>query len=167
MDLILWRHAEAEDANGEMSDLDRCLTRRGEKQAKRVAGWLAVHLPQRCRVLVSPALRTRQTADALRTAYEIEPRLAPGASARDVLEAVGWPRSRETVLVVGHQPCLGAVASLLLAGIDDGLSVRKGAAWWFFQRDVGHRIEPILRAVIDPEMIRPGKQAGKRRGQDT
>jgi phosphohistidine phosphatase len=33
MDLILWRHAEAEEADGEMSDLDRCLTRRGEKQA--------------------------------------------------------------------------------------------------------------------------------------
>ena len=65
MDLILWRHAEAEDADGEISDLDRCLTRRGEKQAKRVARWLLEYLPDTRRILVSPARRTRQTADAL------------------------------------------------------------------------------------------------------
>ena len=74
MDLILWRHAEAEDADGEISDLDRCLTRRGEKQAKRVARWLLEYLPDTRRILVSPARRTRQTADALGAAYEIEQR---------------------------------------------------------------------------------------------
>jgi phosphohistidine phosphatase len=153
LDLILWRHAEAEDADGTTADLERCLTRRGEKQAKRVARWLATQLPHRCRVLVSPALRTRQTADALGTAYEIEPRVAPAAAARDILQAAGWPKGKQAVLVVGHQPCLGETASLLLAGSDSGLSVRKGAIWWFGQRGAGERVEPILRAVIDPDLI--------------
>ncbi|MEO7547467.1 MAG: histidine phosphatase family protein, partial [Ramlibacter sp.] len=40
MDLILWRHAEAEDAPEGGDDLDRALTSRGEKQAARVAAWL-------------------------------------------------------------------------------------------------------------------------------
>ena len=152
MDLILWRHAEAEDADGETTDLERRLTRRGEKQARRVARWLLAYLPEHRRILASPAVRTRQTADALGAAYEIEPRVAPGATAREILLAAGWPKGRETVLVVGHQPCLGEVASLLLADDAAGFSIRKGAVWWFAQRGQG-RIEPVLRAVVDPEMI--------------
>ncbi len=40
MDLILWRHAEAEEAREDQADVDRRLTPRGEKQAARMAGWL-------------------------------------------------------------------------------------------------------------------------------
>jgi phosphohistidine phosphatase SixA len=62
MDLILWRHADAEDA---IPDLTRNLTTKGDRQAKRMAGWLRVHLPKQARILSSPANRSRQTADAL------------------------------------------------------------------------------------------------------
>ena len=153
MDLILWRHAEAEDADGEIADLERCLTRRGEKQAKRVARWLLDHLPADRRVLVSPALRTTQTADALGTPYEIEPRIAPGATAHDILTAAGWPGRKGTVLVVGHQPTIGELASRLLTGDEAGFSVRKGAVWWFEHRARNGRTEVVLRTVIDPERI--------------
>ena len=37
MDLILWRHAEAEEEREGLDDLERGLTSRGEKQAARVA----------------------------------------------------------------------------------------------------------------------------------
>ncbi len=40
MDLILWRHAEAEKANPGSDDLTRALTAKGEKQATRMAAWL-------------------------------------------------------------------------------------------------------------------------------
>lgn len=153
MDLILWRHAEAEEADGEIADLERCLTRRGEKQAKRVARWLLEHLPPERKVLVSPALRTSQTADALGSAYEIEPRIAPGASAHEILAAAGWPRQKGTVLVVGHQPSLGELASLLMTGSEAGFSVRKGAVWWFEHRNRGGRPEAVLRTVVDPERM--------------
>jgi len=152
MDLILWRHAEAVDADGSLSDLERPLTRRGHKQAKKLARWLLERLPAQRRILVSPARRTRETADALGAAYEIEPLIAPGASAVDLLRAAGWPERRGTVLLVGHQPCLGEAAGLLLAGEELGLSVRKGAVWWFSGRERGGRHEAILRSVIDPEL---------------
>jgi phosphohistidine phosphatase len=153
MDLILWRHAEAEDADGEIADLERRLTRRGEKQAKRIARWLLEHLPAERKILVSPALRTSQTADALGSAYEIEPRVAPGATAHDILTAAAWPRHKGTVLVVGHQPSLGELASLLMTGDESGFSVRKGAVWWFEHRTRSGRAEAILRTVIDPERM--------------
>lgn len=55
MDLILWRHAEAYDADGGLDDLDRALTPKGERQARRMAEWLGRHLPSTAKVLVSPA----------------------------------------------------------------------------------------------------------------
>ena len=62
MDLILWRHAEAEDGS---PDSARKLTKHGRDQAQRIAAWLKPRLPKRCEVLVSPATRTQETASAL------------------------------------------------------------------------------------------------------
>ena len=126
MDLILWRHADARDAEGESveEDLDRPLTPRGEKQARRMAEWLNRFLPDSSRILVSPALRARQTAQAL---------------GRKLLAAARWPDSREPVLLVGHQPMLGQLAAYLMAGAATldapPWSVRKGAVWWLRHRE--------------------------------
>ena len=54
MELILWRHADAEDSS---PDLDRELTDKGRKQAARVADWLTPRLSPDIRILVSPAAR--------------------------------------------------------------------------------------------------------------
>ncbi|MGH8706923.1 MAG: SixA phosphatase family protein, partial [Burkholderiales bacterium] len=62
MDLILWRHAEAEDGP---PDLERRLTPRGRKDAAHVAKWLLQRLPSKFVVLASPALRAQETAQAL------------------------------------------------------------------------------------------------------
>jgi phosphohistidine phosphatase len=153
MDLVLWRHAEAE--LGE-PDLGRTLTSKGEKQARRVAEWLHAHLPDGAQVCVSPATRAQQTAQAL---AEISHRklktmaeLAPGATAAEVLAAVGWPDSRATIVVVGHQPTLGQVASLLLAGRAQDWVMKKGGAWWFSQRERGGEDQIVLRAVVNPDL---------------
>ena len=54
MELILWRHAEAEDAIGG-DDMGRALSKRGRKQAERVGEWLAARLSDNWLVLSSPA----------------------------------------------------------------------------------------------------------------
>ncbi len=111
MDLILWRHAEAADG---VPDHARELTAKGIKQAAKVAAFLHQHLPREHRVLVSPAVRAQQTAAALTSRFTLAPAIAPGASAQSVLQAARWPGAGGTVLVVGHQPTLGEVASQLL-----------------------------------------------------
>ena len=113
MDLILWRHAEAEPGE---PDLGRRLTAKGMQQAERMAKWLDRHLPATTRILSSPADRAQQTALALKRKFRVVPELAPGASAAAVLAAAGWPDAREPVLIVGHQPTLGEVAAFLLTG---------------------------------------------------
>src|SRR4051812_639641 len=107
MDLILWRHAEAEDDAPGGDDLQRALTPRGEKQAARMAAWLDRHLPEGARILCSPALRCEQTVLPLGRKYKIRAELAPGATPADILGMAQWPNSKQPVLVIGHQPSLG------------------------------------------------------------
>jgi len=150
MDLILWRHAEAEERRPGLPDERRRLTPKGEKQAYKVAKWLKKHLPKDARILVSPTERTLMTAHALGLPYEIEESIAPEASAAGLLDAAGWPDGKGLVLVVGHQPTLGRTASILLADEEFDLAVRKAAAWWFRRADDG---TGELRAVADPNLL--------------
>lgn len=154
MDLILWRHAEAEDGTPGQPDSKRRLTPRGEKQAHDVAKWLRAHLPKKTRILVSPATRTQQTAHALTLPFELEPKIAVGAEVADLLGATGWPEHSGTLLLVGHQPTLGQLAALLLSGTEDDWSVKKGGVWWFTRRSREENAQTILRAVMNPEMLR-------------
>lgn len=144
MDLILWRHAEAEDG---LPDAKRGLTARGEKQAAKVARWLRRRLPDDTRILSSPALRAVSTARALER--PVAQALATGAGAADILAACGWPAGSGTVVVVGHQPALGRAAALLLTGEEADWNIRKAAAWWFAYRGG----EVTLRAVIGPDLV--------------
>ena len=153
MDLILWRHAEAEDGLITLPDIKRRLTLRGEKQARGMAKWLQTHLPRRTRVLVSPAERTQQTAHALHLPYEIEPKVGAGATAEDILQAAGWPDHERTVLVIGHQPSLGQLAALVLTGTETELTVKKGGVWWLSRRVRDNAAQTVLRAVISPEFL--------------
>ena len=150
MNLILWRHAEAEDG---APDAKRKLTPRGRKQAKQVAHWLKKRLPADARILASPAVRAVQTAQALELPFEEAPKLGTGASASSLLGTAGWPQAGGTVVVVGHQPTLGRVAALLLTGDAADWSVRKGALWWFTYRIRNGNAETVLRAVVAPDLV--------------
>ncbi len=153
MDLILWRHAEAFDAEAGQTDLDRALTPRGEKQARRVAAWLNRQLPSGTKVLASPAVRAQQTAAALERKVKTEPALAPGAGVEALLQAARWPDARVPVLVVGHQPTLGIAAAWLLAHQTQVWTVRKGGVWWLRGREREGELQVVLQAVLSPEMV--------------
>ncbi len=155
MDLILWRHAEAEDENdaegGE--DQQRPLTARGEKQAARMAAWLDRQLPDGLRVLASPARRTEQTVMALGRKYKLRAELLPGGTPQDLLELAQWPHARGAVLVVGHQPQLGQTIAHLLGFKSPDCIVRKGAVWWLRQRQRQEETQVVLLAVQSPELL--------------
>ena len=146
MDLILWRHADAESGS---PDLVRKLTERGQMQAGRVSIWLKPRLPEGCEVLVSPAVRAQQTALALGMQFVTTPAVGIDASAADVVAAAGWPTRPGTVLIVGHQPTLGRVAAMLLSGAEADWEFSKGALWWLVHTNG----EVELRAAVDPELV--------------
>jgi phosphohistidine phosphatase len=150
MDLLLWRHAEAEDGE---DDLRRRLTERGQRQARAMAQWIRAHQPRDLRILVSPAVRTLQTAEALKLPFETVRKLAPDACVSEVIAASGWPQASGAVLVVGHQPTLGRLAALLLAGVEAEWSIKKGALWWLSHRLRRGESQTVLRAVIPAELL--------------
>jgi phosphohistidine phosphatase len=153
MDLILWRHAEAEDEREGLADMDRSLTAKGLKQASRMAGWLDRQLPESTRVLASPAKRTEQTVHALGRKYKLRPELAPGATPAQVLEAAQWPDGKFAVLIVGHQPTLGHTVAQLLGLDDPSFTIKKGAVWWLRQRERDGESQTVLVAVQAPETV--------------
>jgi len=153
MELILWRHAEAEEAEGGKDDLARALTKRGRKQAERMAQWLRPLLTEEWRVLVSPAKRALQTVKPLDLAYEVREALGPDTTPLALLRDTGWPEGDKPVLVVGHQPVLGQAAARLVGGAAGEVSIRKGALWWFATRKRGGGAEVILKAVINPDLL--------------
>jgi phosphohistidine phosphatase len=148
MDLILWRHAEAQ--NG-VPDAARRLTAKGEKQAEKIAAWLKARIHQPIHMLVSPATRTQQTAQALNSKFDTAKEVGPSSSAKHILQVTGWPNAEGTVIVVGHQPTLGRLAALLLSGLEMDWNIKKGAIWWL--QSSGGDSEPVLRAVITPKHV--------------
>ncbi len=140
MDLLLWRHAEAEDSH---PDLLRKLTPRGERQARWMADWIKENAPSNLRIVVSPAARCQQTARVLDLPFETEPRLGTNTCVAELLTAVGWDdevatsveAEQRAVLAVGHQPTLGQTAASL-AGYGAPRELPKGALVWLRrQRD--------------------------------
>ncbi len=154
MELLLWRHAEAEDG---FPDSERKLTPRGEEQARRMAAWIKAHAPKDLRVVASPAKRCQQTAQALGLPFDTDSRLGTGNPVADLLAAAHWPdgdgKKNNTVLVVGHQPTLGQTAASLLSGSEADWSIKKGAAWWLTLKTRQKETRISLRAVIGPELV--------------
>jgi len=150
MDLILWRHAEAQDGT---PDSERALTAKGAKQAARMAKWLQTRLPEETRILVSPAKRARQTARALTPDFKIVDEIGTKASPEDILLAVDWPKGDQTIVVVGHQPTLGETVALLLTGHKEQWGIRKGAIVWIARRGRAGEASTQLRAALTPDLL--------------
>jgi phosphohistidine phosphatase len=150
MELILWRHAEAEDG---YPDHERALTEKGHEQAKKMAAWLKPRLPKDTQILVSPAKRAQQTADALGLPFTTLPEIAPGGSPQDLLKAANWDTSKGSVLIVGHQPTLGLAAAIAMTRKTQFWCVKKASIWWIASRIRAEDEQAIIRVVISPDML--------------
>ncbi len=159
INLFLWRHAEAEDG---WPDLARPLTAKGQRDAARVAKALAKQIGDNPCVVVSPAVRTRETVAPLvvkaSLQFEVDPRLAPGSDLGDVLGALedtiaSCNGDAPSLVMVGHQPWVGQVARHLLTGADGDWAVKKAAAWWLVRRARDGNAEWTLKSVLDPDLV--------------
>jgi phosphohistidine phosphatase len=129
--LIITRHAKAEPADAAAEDHARPLAPRGVADARRLGAWLAREGAHPALVLCSDARRTRDTWAAIRTGMEDA---APGEAARgatapllresralyhaapeQIAQALAAAGSTSPVLIVGHNPGIGALAAMLLS----------------------------------------------------
>jgi phosphohistidine phosphatase len=153
MELILWRHAEAEQQKpDELADQLRVLTRKGARHASRVGAWLDRQLPAHSRILCSPATRCVQTAEALGRKFSTVEALNTGSSAEAILDACGWPRQKTPVVVVGHSPLLGQVAALIFSGVAHDWKIRKGSLLWIACKSEEDPA-PFIRVAVEPDIV--------------
>jgi len=136
MDLLLIRHAPSEDrdkfAQTGQPDHLRPLTESGVKRMQLAArGLTTLALPIE-RLVTSPAVRARQTADLVQDALEVkaieeQPPLAPLVDVEDIVDWLCQQPLVDGLAVVGHEPQIGQVAEILLCGRPLGnMPMKKG-----------------------------------------
>jgi phosphohistidine phosphatase len=138
MQILIIRHAKA-GQRGLLGfigkkDATRPLTDAGRRDMRKAARGLQKLVPEIDVIASSPLTRARETADIVSRRYddipvmELAP-LAPGGSKEDVLAWLRDQKASATVVLVGHEPDLGILASWLLGGgAESFLSLKKGAA---------------------------------------
>jgi len=157
MELFLWRHADALPGT---PDFERALSPFGHQQAGKAAKWFREHAapvfdplagPAGLRILVSPALRTRQTVAHFcedENKIQLCLPLYENASPNKILTILGWPDITLPALVVGHQPQIGLLADYLLNDTPHPVSFRKCALWWL-------RLEPGQDSAQLVDVVEP------------
>ncbi|RYE78857.1 MAG: histidine phosphatase family protein [Oxalobacteraceae bacterium] len=150
MQLILWRHAEAAPGT---PDEARPLTETGRLHAQQMAQWLRARLPSDLLILSSPAVRARQTAEALGLPFSLSDALAKNSSAEAMRDAAGWPDNARNVILVGHQPVLGDLLMLLLGAATPLDAMPKAGLWWLSAQSSAAQVLIGVKAVIGPDSL--------------
>jgi phosphohistidine phosphatase len=151
--ILLWRHAKAQDG---FPDLGRVLTPQGRDQAQRLARWMAPRLPADTALWSSQATRAKQTLEPLASLCarpaQSHAWCNPDADWQSIVAQLD-ASAQAHVLLVGHQPWLGQVASFLQTGQAQPWSVRKASLLWFEAIDDPLRTHYALRLVIGSEHL--------------
>jgi phosphohistidine phosphatase len=127
--LMLLRHAKTETDAPSGRDRDRRLDERGHKDAAQMGLWIATHPPFPDAVLVSSAVRARQTWDIAWDAMkdrvaapqvETLPELygADPAQLLDTIRTATLPANPRRLMLVGHNPGMHEIAVMLMGGGD-------------------------------------------------
>lgn len=139
MELILMRHGRAEERvefarGGHLDDGLRPLTEPGRKRLRRALPGLQRAIPRLELLVTSPLLRARQTATVIQEAFALPltelAALSPGEGREEITSWLGKQQA-EVVMLVGHEPELGALASWYLTGSEESfLPLKKGGICW-------------------------------------
>lgn len=156
--ILLWRHAEAEVESATGSDFDRALTKRGRKDALKIAAWLVKNMPEDIFVFTSPALRCIETATALqivglsvKIAIQTADFLAVDTPVQYYIAQGLKQAASKNVLLIGHQPNLAYLIGDLIRLPPSACVVKKGAVWWIRERNVDDGSQRYLFSIQQPD----------------
>ena len=170
MDVYLLRHAVAEDRDAEKfpNDDDRPLTAEGVSKMKLAADGIAELIEPPDVILTSPLPRTLHTAEIVARALGCKDRveasdmLKPGAKVDAVRKEliVRGGQGVEGIMLVGHEPDMGAMASAMIGAKGATIEFKKGSLC-AIRLDAEHFDRPgVLLWHVTPKQLRA---IGKRR----
>lgn len=145
------------------NDAERPLTPRGQKRTRQAARGLRALGVEPDLLLTSPFVRARETAAIVAAELHLPPgrirettALAPGASAYDFFREVNAGGSPRAVVLVGHEPDLSELISLLLVGDAHALDapLKKAAVCVVEVHSPPPADRGTLRALLPPGALR-------------
>jgi phosphohistidine phosphatase len=128
MDLLILRHGRAEDRSEGVPDESRSLTKKGIRDIRRVARWMTASGVVPDRIVSSPLLRAKETAEIVagRTGFPGEiafwDELRPGAGVAGVVSRLGELEGASLPLLAGHEPLLSSLVGVLI-GAGEGARI--------------------------------------------
>lgn len=159
MKLYLVRHAIAEDPTGYEDDSLRPLTEKGRERMKKIAAALLEIGVQPDLIVSSPYVRASQTAvilaEALKYREEIlySDSLVPLGGPDDMIGEINEKYSVGELMLVGHEPGISTLASVLLAGNPDiSINFKKGGVCCLSVDDLPHDRKAVLEWLITPKI---------------
>jgi phosphohistidine phosphatase len=163
MDLYLLRHGIAADldAHGFANDADRPLTPEGERKVKQIAEAMEAIELSFDLILSSPYLRARRTAELVaehlkaRKRLELCDCLTPGGSTKKLVEMLDHVQPcPESVLLVGHEPYMSGLISLLVSGREAFTVVmKKGGLCKLTADPLRHGRCAVLQWLLTPKQM--------------
>jgi len=159
--LYLLRHGIAEDKAADKPDRDRTLTPRGRARMRQAAIGLRVLVERVDEIFTSPFPRAAETATIAAAALGKGPKpraldaLSHGTSPLEALRVLRSMAKGERIMLVGHEPELSHLASLLLTGSIDGLhlELKKGGCMAIEIRTLAPRVA-TLAWLVTPRTLR-------------
>ncbi len=121
MHLFILRHGDAVESSF-YQDRDRPLSDLGRRQIEAVSHFFQITKVKPELILTSPFARAKQTSDIIRKNLNINDSLTTdslisGSSLRELMREID-AHNVETMLVVGHEPQLSGLISVLTGGDD-------------------------------------------------
>ena len=163
MNLYILRYGIAadHDTHGLANDADRPLTPEGERKVWQIAEAMGKLELSFDLILSSPYLRARRTAEIVAEhleagrKLELSDTLTPGGSTRRLVELLNRARpSPETVLLVGHEPYLSGLISLLVSGKETfGVVLKKGGLCKLKIESLKHGRCASLQWLLTPKQM--------------
>ena len=133
MILYVMRHAEAVEASDSLQDEWRYLTEKGRASVEKMSSRIAKYGPNTRLTITSPLTRAVQTAEiaaskACRKNTVVSSELLlPGADINELAKHLKVCKDAKRVMLVGHEPQLGALVALLLGRTDEVVTLKKGS----------------------------------------
>jgi phosphohistidine phosphatase len=164
MNLYLMRHGIAVDRGDRekpSDDRERTLTPKGIKRLQKAAKGLVTLSLSFDRILTSPFVRARQTAQIVAETLHMEDRLeeiqelCPDQSVQDLLSGLAAYSDKKNILLIGHEPLLSRTVSFLLSG-NAGAEIRlkKGGLCCLEVENLSAKGGAVLNWALTPKQLR-------------